>query len=363
MGYARLLRAGSLQPDRIAHALEVMDRNAGALSQIIEDVLDVSRIIAGKSRLQLQPVQLSDVIQDAIATIMPTADAKGVRVIADLSPHVPTIWGDPDRLLQVSWNLLTNAVKFTPAGGRVFVRTQVSESEASVTVTDTGAGIAPEFLPHLFERFRQADGGTTRRHGGLGLGLAIARHIIEMHGGTIEAESPGPGLGSTFRLMLPVRTDEAVPAPKDPPAAARPARGHKPESNLDLTGIHVLAVDDDRDALALFREVLEGAGATVGTASSAVIALDRLQRERPTVLVADLGMPLIDGFDLMQRVRRLSDPALREIPAAALSAYARSEDRARALRCGFEAHLSKPVNPVELVAAVAALAKKRTPAA
>jgi PAS domain S-box-containing protein len=363
MGYARLLRAGSLQPDRVAHALEVMDRNAGALSQIIEDVLDVSRIIAGKSRLQLQPVQLSDVIQDAIATIMPTADAKGVRVIADLSPQVPGIWGDPDRLLQVAWNLLTNAVKFTPAGGRVFVRTQIADGQASVTVTDTGAGIAAEFLPHLFERFRQADAGTTRRHGGLGLGLAIARHIIEMHGGTIEAESPGPGQGSTFRLLLPVRKDETVPAVQHPPLAARPAAGRRPESNLDLTGIHVLAVDDDRDALVLFREVLEAAGATVGTASSAVIALDRLQRERPTVLVADLGMPLIDGFDLMRRVRRLSDPVLRDIPAAALSAYARSEDRARALRSGFEVHLSKPVNPVELVAAVAALARKRTPAA
>jgi PAS domain S-box-containing protein len=359
VGYTRMLRSGVVSPERVTHALEVMDRNATALTQIVEDVLDVSRIISGKTRLNVQSVELSSVITDAIGTVAPTADAKGVRIETVLDSDPVVVSGDPDRLQQVVWNLLSNAIKFTPRGGRIQVRLERVNSHVEIVISDTGIGIPAAFLGHIFERFRQAEGGTTRQHGGLGLGLAIARHIVEMHGGTIHAASEGEGRGATFRVMLPVAIvhhepylepvrvhPRAVVHTADPPA-------------IDLTGTHVLAVDDDRDGLSLFRDVLQSAGARVTAVNSAAAALERLEAERPDVLVADIGLPLMDGFELIERVRDLADPQLRRIPAAALTAYARSEDRARALRSGFQMHLSKPVRPAELVAAVAALARSR----
>jgi CheY-like chemotaxis protein/nitrogen-specific signal transduction histidine kinase len=357
LGYARMLRSGVLKEDRRDAALETLERNASTLTQMVEDVLDVSRITAGKIRLHIQPVDLGTVLRDALATVTPAADAKGVRLEAILEPEAGPVSGDPDRLQQVIWNLLSNAVKFTPRGGRVQLRLQRVNSRVEVTVSDTGIGIREDFLPHLFERFRQGDSTTTRSHGGLGLGLAIARRIVELHGGRIQAFSPGEGQGSTFRVELPIMI---VHAEVDSERRVHPrAEGHRPVVEFPtLPDISVLAVDDDPDALGLVREILETAGARVRTATSVRDALQSIEGEVPDVLVSDLGMPGLDGFDLIQRIRQMEGPA-KEMPAAALTAYARSEDRAKALRLGFEMHLAKPIDPSELVAAVGSLARRR----
>ena len=361
LGYARMLRSGILKEERRNQALETLERNATSLTQMVEDVLDVSRIAAGKIRLHIQPVDLATVLRDAIATITPAADAKGVRLESVLEPQVGPVSGDPDRLQQVIWNLLSNAVKFTPRGGRVQTRLQRVNSHIEVTVSDTGIGISEDFLPHLFERFRQGDSTTTRTHGGLGLGLAIARRIVELHGGRVYAFSPGEGKGSTFRVELPTMIVHREIEPErrvHPRADTRHATFEFPT----LPDITVLAVDDDPDALGLVREILETAGARVRTATSVRAALESIEEQVPDVLVSDLGMPGMDGYELIQRLRHMEGPA-RELPAAALTAYARSEDRAKALRLGFEMHLSKPIDPSELIAAVASLARRRKAAA
>ena len=357
LGYARMLRSGILKEERRQQALETLERNATALTQMVEDVLDVSRIVAGKIRLQIQPVDLSMVLRDALATVTPSADAKGVRLESILDQQLGPVSGDPDRLQQVIWNLLSNAVKFTPRGGRVQLRLQRVESHVEVTVSDTGIGIREDFLPHLFERFRQGDSTTTRAHGGLGLGLAIARRIVELHGGRIHALSPGEGKGATFRVELPIMI---VHAEVDSERRVHPlAEGRRQAMELPmLPEMTVLAVDDDPDALGLVREILESAGAHVRTATSVHEALESIEQTVPDVLVTDLGMPGMDGYDLIQRIRHMDGPA-REVPAAALTAYARSEDRAKALRLGFEMHLAKPIDPSELIAAVGSLARRR----
>jgi len=268
--------------------------------------------------------------------------------------------GDPDRLQQVVWNLLSNAVKFTPRDGRVFVQLERGDAHVEIVVSDTGAGIPAAFLPHIFERFRQAEGGTTRQHGGLGLGLAIARHIVEMHGGTIQAASDGEGKGATFRVRLPLVVAVAAPADKERIAPRAGRHEFMGVQSPHLAGVSVLAVDDDEDALVLVRDILQSAGATVTIVDSAQAALKHLEIERPSVLVADLGMPVIDGFDFIARVRALSDEAVRSVPAAALTAYARSEDSARSLKSGFDLHLAKPIDPSRLIEAVAALARQKT---
>jgi PAS domain S-box-containing protein len=355
LGYARMLRTGSIETDRQARALEVLERNATSLSRIVEDVLDVSRIITGKTRLDVQPVELVSVIDHAMATVRPAAEAKGVRLQAVLDQQAPPVSGDPDRLQQVIWNLLANAVKFTTRGGRVQIQLARVNSHIEIVVSDTGIGIAPEFLPHVFDRFRQADSRFTRQHGGLGLGLAICRHLIELHGGLIHATSDGEGLGSTFRVELPtmiVHADRVLEAPREHPRTDRSTIDRTPGR---LNGIHVLAVDDESDALTLLREILQQAGAHVTTSSSAAEVLDAIQMAVPDVLITDIGMPEIDGFELIRRIRQSPDRAIRHIPAAALTAYARSEDRTRTLRSGFQMHLSKPIDPSELVAAVEAL--------
>jgi len=356
LGYARMLRSGVLKEDRRTQALETLERNATSLTQMVEDVLDVSRIAAGKIRLHIQPVDLSSVLRDAMATVRPAADAKGVGLDSILESQVGPVSGDPDRLQQVVWNLLSNAVKFTPRGGRVQMRLQRVDSHVEIPVSDTGIGIREDFLPHLFERFRQGDSTTTRAHGGLGLGLAIARRIVELHGGRIQAFSPGEGQGSTFRVELPVMI---VHAPVEPQRRIHPRTdGVRPPVELPmLPDMSVLAVDDDADALGLVREILESAGARVRTATSVGEALEQIEHEVPDVLVSDLGMPGMDGFDLIQRIRHM-EGAARELPAAALTAYARSEDRAKALRLGFEMHLAKPIDPAELIAAVSSLARR-----
>jgi PAS domain S-box-containing protein len=357
LGYARLLKGGILDGEKAHRALETLERNATSLTQIVEDVLDISRIVTGKIRLDVQMVELPLIIHNAVATVRPTADAKGVELQTVIDPRVGAVSGDPGRLQQVLWNLLSNAVKFTRRGGRVQVRLERVNSHVEIAVSDTGAGIRPDFLPHVFERFRQGDAGIARQPGGLGLGLSIVRHIVEMHGGWVEALSEGEGHGSTFRVRLPLMIvqPERASEPREHPRTER----FRPLTELiDLHGVRVLAIDDEQDALTLLRAVLEAAGAVVITLSSAAVALDQIASIGPHAIVVDLGMAGMDGFEFIARLRSSADARIRDIPAAALTAFARSEDRTKALRSGFEMHLAKPIDPGELVASVATLVKR-----
>jgi PAS domain S-box-containing protein len=356
LGYARLLRGNLLPPDQVSRGLETLERNARWLTQIVDDVLDVSRIVSGKIRLDVQAVDLAGVINNAVATVQPAADAKGVRIQTLIDPRTGPVSGDPDRLQQVCWNLASNAVKFTPKGGRVQVRLERVNSHVEIVVSDTGVGIKPDFLPLVFERFRQADAGPTRKSGGLGLGLAIVRHIVEMHGGTVSAASAGENEGATFTVRLPMMIVQPRSAPKREHPLTE--RRHALMELSDLNGVAILAVDDEPDALRLLRDVLEMSGATVTTASSAMEAIEKAEQLHPNVMVADIGMPDIDGYELIRRIRASSDSRVRDIPAAALTAFARSEDRTKALQSGFEMHLAKPVDPGELVASVATLVRR-----
>jgi len=359
VGYSRLMRGQMLPPEQIARAIETLERNARWLTQIVEDVLDVSRIVAGKIRLDVQAVEIAGVVDNAVATVQPAADAKGVRLHSVIDPRTGPVSGDPDRLQQVVWNLLSNAVKFTPRDGRVDVRLERVSSHIEVVVSDSGIGISRDFLPQVFDRFRQADSGSTRKTGGLGLGLSIVRHLVEMHGGSVHAASAGLDQGATFTVRLPVMAVQPSPnAKREHPLALM---NHPLQPLADLGGVRVLAVDDDADALGLLKDVLQAAGANVATASSAASAMETIRAFRPQVLVADIGMPEVDGFELIRRIRASEDPGVSELPAAALTAFARSEDRTRALQSGFEMHLSKPVDPGELVASVATLVRRYRP--
>ena len=356
LGYARLLRGNMLPADQVERGLETVERNSRWLAQIVDDVLDVSRIVSGKIRLDVQPVELPSIVDNAVATVQPGADAKSVRVQTLLDPRIGPVSGDPDRLQQVVWNLLSNAVKFTPKGGRVQVRLERVNSHIELIVSDTGVGISKEFLPQVFERFRQADSGSTRKAGGLGLGLAIVRHLVEMHGGTVTADSAGVDQGATFTVKLPLMiVQPAASAPREHPLTER---RNALQDLVDLANVRVLAVDDEPDALRLLTDVLQAAGAEVTTATSAAAALEIMAAAPPHVMVADIGMPGMDGYELIRRLRASSDPALRDIPAAALTAFARSEDRTKVLQSGFEMHLAKPVDPGELVASVATLVRR-----
>jgi PAS domain S-box-containing protein len=357
VGYSRLLRGNVLSGEKATRGLETLERNAGALTQIVDDVLDISRIVSGKIRLDVQPVELALVVHNAVATVQPTADAKGVRLQTIVDPRVGPVSGDPARLQQVVWNLLSNAVKFTPRQGRVQVRVERVNSHIEIAVSDTGVGIRPDFLPHVFERFRQADAGTTRKTGGLGLGLSIVRHIVEMHGGSVHVASEGEDQGATFRVRVPLMIVHAggIRETREHPGTAKPL----PLTGLgDLKGVRVLAIDDEPDALGLLRVVLEAAGADVITTSSAIAGLERLSADVPDIILVDLGMPEMDGFEFIARLRASDDVRLRDIPAAALTAFARADDRTKALQSGFEMHLAKPVDPGELVASVATLVRR-----
>ena len=361
MGYSRLLHSGLLTGSKADDAFATLERNSTWLTQIVDDVLDVSRIVSGKLRLDVQPVDLPLIIENAVATVQPAADAKGVQLHTILDPQVGMVSGDPGRLQQVAWNLLSNAVKFTPRNGHVQVRLERVNSHVELSVSDTGAGIRSDFLPYVFERFRQSDSSSTRRTGGLGLGLAIVKHIVEMHGGTVEAASDGVDQGASFLVRLPlmiVRSASIVPGTREHPRTELVARL---KDLGDLSGVRVLAIDDDEDALSLVRVVLESAGAEVTTMSSPAFALDRVTELRPDVLLVDIGMPQMDGYAIMKAVRGSSDPHVRRIPSAALTAFARAADRTKALRSGFEMHLAKPVDPGELVASVATLVMRSQP--
>jgi signal transduction histidine kinase len=352
LGWAYVLQTGSLDDEAAARALASIERNARAQSQIVDDLLDVSRIITGKLRLKLVPVDLEQVVGAALESVRPAADAKGIDLRLALEAPAEKIAGDAGRLQQVVWNLLANAVKFTPAGGRVEVAVESAPDEVALVVRDTGAGIHRDFLPYVFDRFRQADSTATRVHGGLGLGLAIVRHLVELHGGTVTAESAGEGQGATFKVTLPRRA--ALPE-----AAAEAGEGRAAAAAFDaapspLAGVRVLVVDDERDARELLPTLLEPHGARVTVAASAAEALAALATEWADVLVADLGMPEEDGYSLIRRVRGLDGGA--ELPAIALTAYAGEGHRRRALEAGFQVHLAKPVEPSELLAAVLGLA-------
>jgi signal transduction histidine kinase/ActR/RegA family two-component response regulator len=351
LGWVRMLHNQSIDAETSRHGLDVIARNAEAQYQLIRDLLDVSRIISGKLQLNTRQIRLAPVVEAALDSVRQAADAKSIRLGAEYDDQADLVMGDPDRLQQVIWNLLSNAIKFTPKGGSVGVRVERDGSDVLVRVSDTGQGIAPEFLPHVFERFRQQDGSTTREHGGLGLGLAIVRHLVDQHGGSIAAESLGEGRGSTFQISLPIA---AVKAPLDAPGEMpqQPSR-RSPESETPaLDGLRVLVVDDQADARELLALVLARAGAKVSTAASATEALESFEREGAEVLVTDIGMPTEDGYSLVGRLRAM--PA-GLIPAVALTAYATEEDRRRALSAGFDAHVAKPVEPTELVSVIARL--------
>lgn len=350
LGWANLLRTSVVPEEKRMQGLATIERNARAQSQLIEDLLDVSRIISGNMRLELSDVNLATIVAAATDSLRLAAEAKGVRLQIQLDDGVQHCTGDATRLQQVVWNLLSNAVKFTGPGGTVVTHLERSESGVEIRVTDTGAGVDPDALPHIFERFKQANSSATRSHGGLGLGLAIVKHLVELHGGTVSAASAGPGHGSSFLVRLPVSTTQHKPHEAQNP------RGELRSAPDSLDGLRVLVVDDESDARTLLTAILEGHGARVRSAMSAAEALAKIEEEPPDVLVSDIGMPEEDGYSLIRAVRTRLLKSPQDLPALAFTAYARKEDRTRALLAGFQAHLTKPVEPNELLVVIATLA-------
>jgi signal transduction histidine kinase/CheY-like chemotaxis protein len=357
VGWAELLHRGKLSPDDTTRAVDTIMRNAAAQNQIIDELLDVSRIITGKLQIDLRPVDIAAVVNAAIGTVTPAASAKGIRLQLIQNPAGSDVMGDPERLQQVFWNLFSNAIKFTPKNGRVRVSVESVGSNVEVVVADNGLGIDAEFLPRVFDRFTQDDSSSTRHARGLGLGLSIARQLVELHGGSIEAQSPGVGHGSTFTARLP-RSPVSATSP-DPRVYSQADKAVGLDEGPDLTGIRVLVVEDDDDARRLVEKELETQGATVKSVASAREALDVLGRERVDVLLSDIEMPGTDGYQLIKELRLRPSQQGGSVPAAALTAYARTEDRLRALRAGFQLHLAKPVQPAELATVVFSLAARR----
>jgi signal transduction histidine kinase/ActR/RegA family two-component response regulator len=358
LGWAQLLRSHTLKEADFERALEIVERNAQAQNKLIDDLLDISRIITGKLRLDVRPVDLAGVLEAVIDALRPTAEAKSIRLQAMLDPQASPVSGDADRLQQVIWNLLSNAIKFTPKGGRVQVRLERINSHVEITVSDSGRGISAEFLPQVFDRFRQADGTSTRKHGGLGLGLSIVRQLVELHGGTVGVESDGDGQGSTFVVQLPQMVARSSQTDADARARRHPTAGGNGVSfdcPPSLQGLRVLVVDDEPDTRLLLRTVLERCGSEVATAGSAADAIAAFAQSRPDVIISDIGMPGEDGYELIGKLRAAEAGSGGRVPAIALTAYARVEDRVRALNAGFQVHVPKPIEPVELLAVVASL--------
>jgi len=357
LGWSQLLAMGTPSEEDIKEGLDVIQRNTRMQSQLIDDLLDMSRIIAGKVRLDVQRVQLASIIEAAIASISPAIEAKGIRLHKVLDPLTDVVSGDPNRLQQVFFNLLSNAVKFTPKGGRIQVLLERVNSHVEVSVIDTGSGIKPEFLPYVFDRFQQADSTTTRQHGGLGLGLAISKHLVELHGGVIRAKSPGLGRGATFVVQLPLMIihDEKEVTRLHPTTSGETATECPP----GVKGLKVLVVDDEPDAVSMMRRVLEFCECEVITADNALEAFNLLKQHRPDVLISDIGMPGEDGYALLARIRALPAEDGGNTPAIAVTAFARSDDRRRAMLAGFQMHMAKPVETAELVAVVANVASIR----
>ncbi|MBD0370010.1 MAG: PAS domain S-box protein [Pyrinomonadaceae bacterium] len=361
LGWAHMLRTGQFGGESALKAFETIERNARAQSQLIDDLLDVSRIITGKLRIDVRPLDPNSFVEAAIEAVRPAAEAKGVRVQKIMDTGIVSVSGDPVRLQQVVWNLLSNAIKFTSRGGRVQVRLERVNSHVEIAVSDTGAGISQEFLPHVFDRFRQADQRTTRIHGGMGLGLAIVRHLVELHGGTVRAESPGEGQGSTFTVLLPVAPvyQSAFEAERVHPAARDTLPSFECVDRLD--GVHVLMVDDEPDTRELLKVGLRQCGAEVTVAATVAEALEAMRANVPDLIISDIGMPEEDGYELIRRVRALPEESGGRVPAIALTAYARVEDRMQALRSGYQMHVPKPVELAELVAVAASLVQRGKP--
>jgi PAS domain S-box-containing protein len=353
-GWATLLRTRDAKPGDLERGLETIERNVRAQAQIVNDLLDMSRIISGKMHLEVQPLQLHEVINDAIEAVRQSATAKRIRIQTILDSSIGLVRGDPNRMQQVLWNLLTNAVKFTPADGRIQVVLERVNSHVEISIEDTGIGISADFLPYVFDRFRQGESNTTRRYGGLGLGLSIVKSLVELHGGSVRVKSAGENQGSTFVVALPVshirsqeaKSDRQQPVGSDPLTAIELPR---------LDGVRILIVDDDQDGRVLMARVLEGRGAFTTCVTTAEEALAILERDRFDVLLSDIGMPSVDGYELIRRIRQMGLPPAQRIPAIAVTAYARAEDRQRALLAGYQMHLCKPIEAPELVAGIASL--------
>lgn len=362
LGWTQLLMNQEITDESIIEGLETIERNARTQAQMIEDLLDISRIVSGKIRLDVQVVQLPDVIDAAVGTVEPAVRAKEIRLRKFIDPNVGPMHGDPHRLQQIIWNLLSNAVKFTPKGGQVQVTLQRINSHIEINVSDTGEGFDPEFAPHLFDRFRQSDSSMSREFGGLGLGLAIVKHLTELHGGQVSASSPGKGQGATFTVSLPL----AIVHPREETERVHPTRSPGVSLQLSETeatklhGLRVLVVEDQPDARTLIQRLLENARAEVKTASSATEGLQLMEDYTPDVIVSDIGMPGLDGYEFIREVRKRPIARGGRIPAVALTAFARSEDRTRSLLAGYQMHVAKPVEPSELLAAVASVAVSRT---
>ena len=350
LGWAGMLCREGSEDERRAHALEVIFRNARAQARVIDELLDISRIISGKMRMEVVPVALSPLLDDAVDAVRPALEAKRLAITTEVPADIPLLFGDPDRLRQVFFNLLTNAAKFTPDGGRIAITVKRTRGQVEIRIADTGIGIPADVLPYVFDRFRQADSTTTRNYGGLGLGLAIVRQLVELHGGTVEATSAGPDMGSELIVRLPTARRPAAG-----PSAERDARDRTLDQELPkLSGVRLLIVDDDPDGREMVAELLQGLGAVVTCSASGEEALSIVGKVKPDVVVADIAMPGIDGYSLMNRLRGMLGD--RKPPAIALSAYARAEDQARALAAGFDAHVSKPVDAFLLVRTIRELA-------
>jgi len=349
VGWIHLMKKGNLKPDLYQRALDTIERNASAQTQLIEDLLDLSRIMRGQISLHIQTVNVAQLLTTTVDTLRPAATAKSIQVDLDIAPDVGGCLADLSRLQQICWNLLSNAIKFTSERGQVQVRAFTEEGYLHIEVADSGIGIAPDFLPHVFDHFRQADGSSTRSHGGLGLGLAICRRLVELHGGTISVDSPGLGQGATFTVVLPARQqpDQGL---------AGPPLAH---DDANLQGIKAIVLDDEADARELLKVTLEQSGVKVACASDAVAAYQLLEAFRPDIIISDIGLPNEDGYSFLQTVRSLPDKQLSQLPAIALTAYARDEDRQNALDVGYEEHISKPFDPLQVVDLVRELTRVR----
>lgn len=358
LGWVQMLREGIVTESQQTKAIEVIERNARSQAQLIEDLLDVTRITSGKFRLNIKPIPPASIVEAAIDTMRPTAQTKNVEFVTEIDQNAGTIMGDADRLQQIVWNLLSNAVKFSDQNGKIEVRLANVDSHVEITVRDYGKGIEPEFLPYVFDRFRQQDGKTTRKYGGLGLGLAIVRHIAELHGGTVRAESDGEGMGATFAVELPLHVESEITQSslgqvnKPIPAVEF---NEMPQLSVDLHGLKIIIVDDEPDARELLTSLLTIYGADVTMCASAAEVLNVLPTIRPNILISDVGMPVMDGYAMIKKVREFSIESGGQTPAIALTAFTRVEDRVRALTQGFQMFVPKPVEPSELVAAIKSL--------
>ncbi len=355
LGWASMIRNGEVEGSNASRAIETIERNARSQARLIDDLLDVSRIITGNLRLDLHPLNLAPIVEAALDALRPTADVKGMKLQTRFAPVQCLVKGDPNRLRQVIWNLLSNAIKFTPRHGSVSIDLTCVESTARLTVSDTGDGIAPEFLPYVFDRFRQAEGSISRKQGGLGLGLAVARHLVELHGGTIRAESEGLGKGAVFAVDLPLAQERRDPARAEERKREVERRRRSRSGAVRLDGVHVLLVEDDDDSRKLLGTMLKRYGARVTSTKSAAEALAVFEGELPDVLISDIGMPDQDGYELMRRLRALPPERGGKTPAIALTGYASRKDRERALSTGYQQHMAKPIEQADMIKAIAAL--------